>query len=147
MRDEYRTEKEALASSLVAIADAITCEHYNGAPLRELQRQVYTVVSNTADPFLRTLGFIIDQWIKDYYYNFAGDVMSSAWAEVETIRAKLLRSATSQALMHLAAALSADSKADGFCAIELLISSYLAAIDDANMVVERAYGRLKVCDR
>ena len=138
MRDEYRAEAEALASSLRATAEAITNRQYGKAPLRDLQRRAHAVASSSGDAYLRTLGFVIDQWIQDYYYNFAGDVMSSAWEEVEKIRIALLREVTSQGLMPLASALSTGMKADGFSAIEVLISSYLTAIEKANTTVEKA---------
>ncbi len=147
MRREHQAETEGLASALRVAADGITHPQPDGAPLRELQRKVHALVNTTADPYVRTLGFIIDQWIKDYYYNFAGDVMSSAWAEVEAIRADLLKDSTSQAFIHLASALSSDSKGDGFAAIEELVSFYLAAIDEANGVVSKAYGGLELSER
>jgi hypothetical protein len=108
----------------------------SGAPLRRLQHFARDVLFSTPDRKLRTLCFIIDQWVKDYYLNFAGDVFSPSWERIEVIRKELLRQSASHAFDRLA-----DAVAEGtnpIEALEELVTSYLDGIAAANVELERA---------
>src|SRR5687767_11687556 len=73
-----------------------------GAPLRKLQQSAQRLQFDSVDNRLKTLGFIIDQWIKDYYLNFAGDIVTPDWQQIETLRKELLQNKVSHALRLLA---------------------------------------------
>jgi hypothetical protein len=87
------------------------------------------------DRRMRTLGFIIDEWVKDYYLNFAGDVVSPLWERIELIRKELLRQKASPALDLLATAVAEGT--DPTEALEELITSYLDGIAAANLELEQ----------
>jgi hypothetical protein len=106
-----------------------------GAHLRKLQRFAQGMLFSTSDGRMRTLGFMVDQWVKDYYLNFAGDVVSPHWEGIELIRKELLRQKTSHALDLLATAVAEGT--DPTEAFEELITSYLDAITAANLELEQ----------
>ncbi len=107
-----------------------------GAPLRKLQQFARGILFGTQDRTMRTLGFILDEWVKDYYLNFAGDVVSPVWERIEQIRKELLRRKASDALGLLATSLAEGT--DPSQALEELITSYLDGITAANLELEQA---------
>ncbi len=108
----------------------------NGAPLRTLQHFANAALFDTPDPAVKMLCFIMDQWIKDYYFNFAGDVVSPQWERIEQIRKNLLQQKASLALDRLATAVAEG--AEPTKALEELITAYLDAISAANLELEQA---------
>jgi hypothetical protein len=122
---------EELRSCSQALASASP-----GAPLRRLQHFARSVLFDTPDRKLRTLCFIIDEWVKDYYLNFAGDVVSPSWERIELIRKALLRDKASHAFDRLANAVAQGT--DPIEAVEELVTSYLDGIVAANAELERA---------
>jgi hypothetical protein len=125
---------------LVALLGQCSAELRTGqnsnAPLRRLQDFVRPLLYVRTDPDVRTIAFILDEWIKDYYLNFAGDIMSSNWSDVDKIRNDLLSEKTAIALARLAeSVVSGPDRA--FHAIEHLVVSYLDAIEEANEAVGR----------
>ena len=106
-----------------------------GAPLRKLQQFARGMLFGAQDRRMRTLGFIIDEWVKDYYLNFAGDVVSPLWERIELIRKELLRQKASPALDLLATAVAEGT--DPTEALEELITSYLDGIAAANLELEQ----------
>jgi hypothetical protein len=104
------------------------------APIRELQSHARELFFANSDSYLRTIGFLLDQWIKDYIFNFAGDVITLNSEAVDEIRERLLREDTATALLDLSGAICSAPE-NAFAAIERLITSYLEAIQEANQVV------------
>jgi hypothetical protein len=108
----------------------------SGAPLRTLQHFANAMLFNTADRSMKAVCFIMDQWVKDYYFNFAGDVVSPRWERVEQIRKDLLQQKASRAIDLLATAVAEG--AEPTKALEELITSYLDAISAANLELAQA---------
>jgi|SRR5438132_4904314 len=124
-RERFADELTRCADSRSAITDV--------APLRNLQHFVQGVLYED-DRELRALAFIIDEWIKDYYLNFAGDVVVPAWEAVDSIRQDLLQQHVPNTFRELANALT--ERTDIFKPIAELIAVYIDSIKAANREVE-----------
>ena len=141
MADRELSHRTDFAACLRTCAQFLEDGRLTGSPLRELQRHSQRLMDVAeGDTHLRTLAFIVDQWIKDYYFNFVGDVISTAWREVEEVRIRLLSRDTSSALRAVAESVVADLD-KGLGAVENLVCTYLNAIKKANDEVNRAMGK------
>ena len=137
MNNEGHDRRILFAASLAACAEGLSDGKRSGASLRQLQRQAQAIIMGAnEDVYLRTIAFIIDQWVKDYYFNFAGDVISAAWTSVEDVRIRLLSRDTSRALNCLADAIPSGST-EAFEGLQGLVCTYLEAIKTANAEVNR----------
>ena len=103
-------------------------------PLRELQRVARSVMYEGKDPYVRTVAFILDLWIEDFYFNFAGDVLSPASEAVDKIREKFLTESLGPLLGTLSEVVLRDS-ASGLGVFEKIATSYLDARLEANVQV------------
>jgi len=134
--DEGQNKRAELVIILNHCSEALADRCSSNAPLRQLQHLVRSLLYVGSDSYLRTIAFILDEWIKDYYLNFAGDIMTRNWSQVDAIRTELLSGPTSTALAKLSEAVSAGSQ-EAFSAIEQLVVSYLDAIEKANLAIKQ----------
>ena len=130
-------ERERFAAALRDCAAQLSAGS-GRAPLRTLQRVARSIVEgSSAESSVRTIAFLVDQWITDYYLNFAGDIVAG-WEHVEQIRVALLREKTADAIAQLSDAVATGSS-DVLKALEALIGSYLKAVDSANRVATESH--------
>lgn len=100
-------------------------------PLRELQSVARSLIYGEEDLFLRTVAFLLDLWIEDFYFNFAGDILSPASEAVDEIRDKLLTESIGPALSRLSEVISSRTT-DVFDPFQEIATSYLNARLAAN---------------
>jgi hypothetical protein len=117
------------AAALVECGDALS-KGGPGAPLRRLQTFLRGEIAGGSSSS-KTLAFLIDEWIRDYYLNFAGDLLPSASEEVERIRGLLMSDRIGPALSDLGKRIDAGSVA-WFSSLEAMIVAYLDAVSEAN---------------
>ena len=103
----------------------------DGQPLRELQKVVRSVTEVEGEPFLSTVAFLLDAWIADYYYNFAGDVPANRSEDIAKVRGRFNAGEATEALGELASAVVGDSVGT-MEAFVRLVSAYLKAVREAN---------------
>ena len=104
------------------------------APLRDLQAVARRLDSVENDRHVRTAAFLLQLWIEDYYFNFAGDIPSDGSEYVDEVRCRMLSGPTANALKKLGEAVAEESVRT-LEAYEDLFASYLEAIDEANRKV------------
>ncbi len=125
-----------LSAALRECADQLSAGTSARAPLRALQQVAHTIVESAADSSVRTVAFVIDEWVNDFYLNFAGDIVFE-WQRVEEVRETFLRNQAAAALSELSRALK-GAPSDVLTALEVLVVSYLDAVRQANHVVTDA---------
>lgn len=135
--EERKTDGRLLSESLKECADSLSreTEADEGAPLRRVQRLARSLMFDSEDAYIRTISFIIDEWVKDYYLNFAGDIFSPAEEDIERIRAKLLHDNVSPALKALSVAVANEERSETLKGVEALTTSYLDSIDETKSFV------------
>ena len=100
-------------------------------PLRILQQELRRVLEEGGeDRLARTVAFLVDAWIRDYFLNFAGDVLSPASLAVDEIRKRLIQGQVVDAFEKLGAGLTGDSS-EIIEAQVMLVCSYLEAISES----------------
>jgi hypothetical protein len=130
-----QTQRNEFSRRLVSCADALKVGKRGNGAIRELQSYLRQLFFASTDGYLRTIAFVLDEWIKDYILNFAGDVVTPNSEDLDEIRERLLSESIALALMELAEGTRTSSE-KAFAAIERLVVSYLDAIQEANKVVD-----------
>lgn len=120
-----------LSEALKDCADTLRTEPDKGAPLRKVQRLARSLLFSSEDSYTRGLAFILDEWIGEYYLNFAGDIFSPAAEDLERLRQALLREKVSSAFESLSRAVDSRNEADTLQGLQALAVSYLDTVKDA----------------
>lgn len=129
--------RSVVSNDLRVCAQLLSAGHEDGAPLRKLQKQLQVHIASPENQLITTIAFILDLWIADYYFNFAGDVVTPVWQEVDAIQSSLLKKDVSDALLHLSETIMSEEQ-NPTSAFERLVTSYLKAREQANSEVNNS---------
>lgn len=127
---------EQLSYAVALCGRALGKEEEQTAPLRALQKVSRAATHSASNGYIRSVAFILDTWIADFYYNFAGDIVSPNWEQAHIVREQLIRTRSAMILKQLAEAISEESAGATWLAVQELIASYLEAVEVATRAVQ-----------
>ena len=133
MKDDT-ADHRGLALALRECADMLAGGETDQAPLRKLQRVARNFQSASGDLYVRAISFVLDAWIKDYYFNFAGDIVSPASQRVDDIRERFLGTDVATALAELSEHVE-NRSVESLRSIEKVLGAYLDASHEATQQV------------
>ena len=82
--------RNQVVRALKGCADSLCAKEFEDAPLRLLQREIQPALRDREDSSLRTVAFLLDAWVDDFYFNLATDVPSKVSEEFDTLRTQFL---------------------------------------------------------
>lgn len=120
-----------LASAISECAQSMEEEPDDKAPLRELQSKAKRALLEHEGDHERTIAYLLDVWIDDYYFNWAGDIDTE---KVEEVQRRFAHDA-SRAMRKLAESLRGQNAEETLAALARLICRYLDAVREAKEIL------------